>query len=131
MFRVVLVLLVVAWSTAAWGIEPTRIEKLGKPCPAGYTADGGYCIPGPGAEFAFHKQGRACPGGYSARGGYCVVAAHTAELAILRVGYDCPPNYRASGMYCFAKDNAKAAMPRDFSCPRGWRSSGRYCISRQ
>jgi hypothetical protein len=39
--RGVLVLLAVIWSTAVVAIEPTRIAKLGKPCPVGYRADGG------------------------------------------------------------------------------------------
>ena len=55
MLRIVLVLLVASWSTAALGIEPTRIERLGKACPVGYATEGGYCIPGADAEFAFHK----------------------------------------------------------------------------
>ena len=54
MLRIVLVLLAVGWSTAALGIEPTRIERLGKACPVGYATEGGYCIPGADAEFALH-----------------------------------------------------------------------------
>jgi len=130
MLRVVLVLLVVSWSAPALGIEPTRIERLGKACPVGYATEGGYCIPGADAEFAFHMTGGGCPAGYSVRRGYCV-AGNSAELTILRTGSSCPSNYRSSQIYCIAKSNAKAAIPKNGHCPRGWRAIGRCCISKK